>query len=216
MHKKSRAVSFYQSGWVKAALLLLSALLLLLLDRRRKETNQDDQPVIWRRDIEMGPTEGEEQRIQLVEEAAAEERAPEAAAGLGLTAEQEELQEQAGGATRQGVQVDLEAERAEVVGPIPLPEDEDDEVEMQTPAGDDLSIVEGIGPKINSVLHEAGIRTFSQLSEATPERLEEILRGQGLRLANPETWPEQARLAATGDWNKLENYQKKLKGGRKN
>ncbi len=211
MHKKSRAMSFYQSGWVKAALLLLSALLLLLLDRRRKETTQDDEPVIWRRDIEMGPTGGEEQRIQLVEE----EAAPEASAGAGLMAEQVELEEQSGDEGRESRLVDLEAERAEVVGPIPLPEDEDDEVEMQTPAGDDLSIVEGIGPKINSVLHQAGIRTFAQLSEATPERLEQILREQGLRLANPETWPEQARLAASGDWSKLENYQKKLKGGRK-
>ncbi len=208
MYKKSRAMSFYQSGWVKAALLLLSALLLLLLDRRRKGTTQDDEPVIWRRDIEMGPTGGEEQRIQLVEE----EAAPEASAGAGLMAEQVEMQEQAGD---EGRMVDLEAERAEVVGPIPLPEDEDDEVEMQTPAGDDLSIVEGIGPKINSVLHEAGIRTFTQLSEATPERLEQILREQGLRLANPDTWPEQARLAASGDWSKLESYQRKLKGGRK-
>lgn len=211
MHKKSRGTSLYESGWVKAALLILSALLLLLLDRKRKETAQDDEPVIWRRDIEMGPTGGEEQRIRLVEDAGSVEAAPEASAGAGLAAEQEETEEQ----SRQGTVADLEPDRAEVVGPIPLPEDEDDEVEMQTPAGDDLRIVEGIGPKINSVLHEAGIRTFAQLSETTPERLEEILRVQGLRLANPQTWPEQARLAAAGEWSKLEKYQKKLKGGRK-
>lgn len=221
MHKKSKDMSLYQSGWVKAALVLLSALLLLLLDRRRKETSQDDQPVVWRRDIEMGPTEGgEQQRIQLAEDAVQDKRVPEASAGAGIAVEQEELREQADAAkqqaaTRQSALVDLEDERAEVVGPIPLPEDEDDEVEMQTPAGDDLSIVEGIGPKINSVLHDAGIRTFAQLSEAAPERLEQILREQGLRLANPETWPEQARLAAAGDWNKLDNYQKRLKAGRK-
>ncbi len=192
MPKMVRKKSFAERGWVKAALLLLSALLLILLGRREDEEKEDTQPVIWRRDIEMGPTGGESRQQQSV---------PDTRAGAGLVAESEELVDESG--------------RAPVEGPIPLPEDEDDEVEMQTPAGDDLTIVEGIGPKINSLLHEAGIRTFFQLAEATPERLEEVLREAGLRLANPETWPEQARLASEAEWSKLESYQKRLKGGRK-
>lgn len=199
MPKMVREKSFAERGWVKAALLLLSALLLILLGRREDEEKEDTQPVIWRRDIEMGPTgEGGQERAAPVRE---QQPAPETRAGAGLMAETDELGEETG--------------RAPVEGPIPLPEDEDDAVEMQTPAGDDLTIVEGIGPKINSLLHEAGIRTFFQLAEATPERLEEVLRQAGLRLANPETWPEQARLASEAEWSKLESYQKRLKGGRR-
>jgi hypothetical protein len=36
-----------------------------------------------------------------------------------------------------------------------------------------------------------------------------------LRLAHPATWPEQAALAATGEWEALEALQAKLKGGRR-
>jgi predicted flap endonuclease-1-like 5' DNA nuclease len=85
----------------------------------------------------------------------------------------------------------------------------------ETPAvADDLTVIEGIGPKINSLLQEAGIRTYQELAEAQPDRISEILLASGLRLANPGTWPEQARLAAAGDWDGLKDLQNRLKGGR--
>jgi len=47
-------------------------------------------------------------------------------------------------------------------------------------------------------------------------RLEELLAEAGLSaLAKPTTWPEQASLAATGDWEALEALQNELKGGRR-
>ena len=208
MPKFTRKKSFAQRGWVKLALLVLAGLLLVILGRREDEQNEENGTAVWRRDIEMGPTARGKPRQ-------AAQRAPETRAGVGLAAEYDERSEMADMETRTGSVAADESQHAPVEGPIPLPEDEDDEVEMQTPAGDDLAIVEGIGPKINSVLHEAGIRTFTQLADAAPERLAEILRGAGLRLANPETWSEQARLAAEGEWSKLETFQKKLKGGRK-
>ncbi|HEX7973181.1 MAG TPA: hypothetical protein VF498_02140, partial [Anaerolineales bacterium] len=76
-------------------------------------------------------------------------------------------------------------------------------------------IIEGIGPKINQLLQQSGIHTFSDLAGTSLERLEQILRDARLRLANPGTWPEQARLAAEGEWSKLEALQKTLKAGRK-
>lgn len=83
------------------------------------------------------------------------------------------------------------------------------------PAGpDDLEVIEGIGPKIAGVLTDAGISTFTQLAETSVEQLEDILRTAGIRLADPGTWPTQARLAATGQWDEFNRYTESLKGGR--
>lgn len=81
--------------------------------------------------------------------------------------------------------------------------------------GDDLAKIEGIGPKISGVLKAAGITTFAQLAEAEVERLQEILQDADLRLAKPESWPEQAALAAAGKWDELDRLQEELKGGRR-
>jgi len=80
---------------------------------------------------------------------------------------------------------------------------------------DDLQAIEGIGPKIAGLLQDAGITTFAALAATSVERLEAILEAANLNLASPETWPEQAELAASGDWDALEQLQDQLKGGRK-
>ncbi len=88
--------------------------------------------------------------------------------------------------------------------------------EAPSNAQDDLTIIEGIGPKISEHLRRAGIFTFHQLAETPIERLNEILTAARLRhLANPGTWPEQARLAAAGDRAGLAKLQDSLKGGRR-
>ncbi len=82
-------------------------------------------------------------------------------------------------------------------------------------AEDRLQIIEGIGPKIEMVLKDAGVKTLRELSEMSPESIRAILSEYpSLRLANPESWPEQARLAANGDHAALQELQDKLKGGR--
>jgi len=83
------------------------------------------------------------------------------------------------------------------------------------PMADDLTIVEGIGPKVAALLKDAGITTFRQLADANVGHLEELLREAGLRMMNPATWPEQARLAALGDHEGLLRLQETLKGGRR-
>ncbi len=83
---------------------------------------------------------------------------------------------------------------------------------------DDLKRIEGIGPKIAAVLHEAGIQTFAQLAATDVERLKQILEARDpnlLRLADPGTWPEQASLAADGEWTALAKLQDELKGGKR-
>lgn len=79
---------------------------------------------------------------------------------------------------------------------------------------DDLTRIEGIGPKIQQVLNQAGISTFNQLAEADTRDLEATLRQAGLRIHNPGSWPLQARLAADGAWDQLAEMQGRLKGGR--
>ncbi len=83
------------------------------------------------------------------------------------------------------------------------------------PMADDLTIVEGIGPKVAAILKEAGITTFQQLAGAEVDQLEALLREAGLRMMNPASWPEQARLAAMGDHEGLQQLQESLKGGRR-
>jgi predicted flap endonuclease-1-like 5' DNA nuclease len=79
---------------------------------------------------------------------------------------------------------------------------------------DDLMVIEGIGPKTAASLQSSGIKTYAQLSAAGAERIKGILTENGIR-ANPTTWPEQAELAAAGEWKALEAMQAKLKGGRR-
>ncbi len=79
----------------------------------------------------------------------------------------------------------------------------------------DLKVVEGIGPKIEGLLKDAGINTWQELATADVTRLQSILDAAGSRykMATPRTWPEQATLAAAGDWKALKDLQDRLQGG---
>ena len=81
---------------------------------------------------------------------------------------------------------------------------------------DDLKVIEGIGPKIEELLHGAGVKTWSDLASAAIETVQAVLyeAGPRYRMHDPATWARQAALAATGDWETLEAYQDQLQGGR--
>ncbi len=70
---------------------------------------------------------------------------------------------------------------------------------------DDLTKIEGIGPKIKSLLNESGIYTFADLSNAKISKLKKVLADAGNRfkMHDPTTWTQQAEIAANGDWEKL-------------
>jgi ribosomal protein L30 len=90
------------------------------------------------------------------------------------------------------------------------------EVAEKPLAADDLELIEGIGPKIATVLKAAGIATFADLAVADTSRLTEILeQDPNLRLADPDTWSEQAALAAAGKWDEFKALTEQLKGGRR-
>ena len=80
----------------------------------------------------------------------------------------------------------------------------------------DLKAIEGIGPKIEGLLNDAGINTWRELANTAVNKLQSILDDAGDRfsLADPGTWPKQAELAADGRWKELFEYQDFLNGGR--
>ncbi len=81
---------------------------------------------------------------------------------------------------------------------------------------DDLKAVEGIGPKIEELLHAKGIKTWRALAETAVSTIQEILTEAGSRfsLADPTTWPKQAEMAADGKWDELQEYQDFLQAGK--
>jgi len=94
--------------------------------------------------------------------------------------------------------------------------EEDATAEDEVDHPDDLSRIEGIGPKYAEILIEAGIMTFAQLAALSTDEIVELVRDRGGRKsASMETWAEQAKLAAEGDWDGLDQLQDELKGGRR-
>jgi small subunit ribosomal protein S2 len=82
-------------------------------------------------------------------------------------------------------------------------------------AADDLTKVEGIGPKISEIFQASGILTFADLAGKSEDDLKEILADAGARYAskNPASWPKQAKMAAEGKWDELKEWQDNAKGG---
>jgi predicted flap endonuclease-1-like 5' DNA nuclease len=81
---------------------------------------------------------------------------------------------------------------------------------------DDLKAVEGIGPKIESLLKAGGIDTWQKLADAQIPAIQAILNKAGSRykLADPGTWPQQSKLCADGKWDELTELQDRLDGGK--
>ena len=80
---------------------------------------------------------------------------------------------------------------------------------------DDLTLVEGVGPKIEEVLLAAGIDTHAKLAVTPVEELRRILDAAGPQFnrANPATWARQAALAVRSDWAELRRWQDELIAG---
>jgi predicted flap endonuclease-1-like 5' DNA nuclease len=80
-------------------------------------------------------------------------------------------------------------------------------------AADDLTLIEGIGPKSAEALQAAGITSFAQVAKLSPEELEKAVKDRKVRLVGTaEHWPHQAEIAATGDLTALDEFKRRLKG----
>ena len=81
---------------------------------------------------------------------------------------------------------------------------------------DNLKVVEGIGPKIESLLKNAGIYSYVTLATTSSDAIKDILLAAGdrFRMHDPGTWPAQSSLAAQGRWDELAILKDELDGGK--
>ena len=80
---------------------------------------------------------------------------------------------------------------------------------------DDLTKIEGIGPKAAEALVNSGIETYAKLAKAKADKIKEVLIEASSRMAHldPTSWPKQAKMAADGKWDELKEWQDNTKGG---
>ncbi len=82
-------------------------------------------------------------------------------------------------------------------------------------AKDDLTKIEGIGPKAAEALVAAGLVTFADVAKAKVPAIQTILDEADGKFGamKPDTWPKQAKLAADEKWDELKTLQDELDGG---
>lgn len=80
----------------------------------------------------------------------------------------------------------------------------------QMTTGDDLTLLEGIGPTYAAKLREGGITTFAQLAVTDEDTLAEIVNVPAWRKLNYSDWIAQARLQSAGDTAGLKALQDEL------
>ncbi|MFK7813820.1 MAG: 30S ribosomal protein S2 [Maribacter sp.] len=87
--------------------------------------------------------------------------------------------------------------------------------EAKAAKADDLTKIEGVGPKAAEYLAAAGLDTFAKVSKAKADKMKEILTSASSRMGHldPTSWPKQAKMAADGKWDELKEWQDNTKGG---
>ncbi len=80
---------------------------------------------------------------------------------------------------------------------------------------EDLTKIEGIGPKAAEALVASSVSTYAALADTDAEKIKEILTEASSTLAHldPTSWPKQAKMAADGKWDELKEWQDNVKGG---
>ncbi|NAS12503.1 hypothetical protein [Poritiphilus flavus] len=81
---------------------------------------------------------------------------------------------------------------------------------------DDLKVVEGIGPKIESLFHNFDIKTWKALAETSVAKCQEVLDsgGERYKVHDPASWPMQARMCYEGKWKELFRWQEEHDHGK--
>ena len=115
----------------------------------------------------------------------------------------------------------VETKASPVVAKTPEPEVKVAAAEKKAPKkekaskSDDLTKIEGVGPKAAEAMVAAGIDTYANVAKTDAEKIKEVLTEASSRMAHldPTSWPKQAKLAADGKWDELQEWQDNAKGG---
>lgn len=108
------------------------------------------------------------------------------------------------------------AAKKEVVAAAEAPAEKPAKATKKAAKADDLTLIEGVGPKIAEVFASAGLASFADVAAKTAEELKAILTDAGdqFNIAVTDTWPQQAQLAAEGKFDELKKWQDELDGGK--
>ena len=88
--------------------------------------------------------------------------------------------------------------------------DEAEALAQRSAGSDDLTRVNGIGPRYAEILIAARVDSFSQLAAMSTDELAGLFAAADVnRPKSLESWIAQAELAARGDWAGLDAYQSK-------
>ena len=163
------------------------------------------------------------EKVEKVEVKAPKEEAPKAEAAAPVVVEEKAVEKV------EKVKVEdpkEEAPKTETVAPVVIAEKVVEKVEVKAPKetapkkasadkADDLTKIEGIGPKAAEALVNSGIETYAKLAKAKADKIKEILTEASSRMAHldPTSWPKQAKMAADGKWDELKEWQDNTKGG---
>lgn len=80
---------------------------------------------------------------------------------------------------------------------------------------DDLTKIEGIGPKTSAALIAAGISSFETLSTSSMADIQKVLdKEANLSHLDPTTWAAQSKMASNEEWEALQKWQDELDGGK--
>jgi len=107
-------------------------------------------------------------------------------------------------------------EKAETAAKEEKAEAKEEKAEKEEAAvADDLTKIEGIGPKAAEALVGKGVTSYGKLAEASADQIKEILTEASSTLSHldPTSWPKQAKMAADGKWDELQAWQDEVKGG---
>ena len=106
----------------------------------------------------------------------------------------------------------------EVVAEEVVAEEVVEETATEATEADDLTKIEGVGPKFAKGFQAVGVNTYADLAAKSVDELKALLEANeeyaSLAGRINDSWPQQAGLAAEGKWDELKTLQDELNAGK--
>ncbi|QNM85813.1 hypothetical protein H9W90_01450 [Polaribacter pectinis] len=84
-------------------------------------------------------------------------------------------------------------------------------VVVKTDVKDDLKVIKGIGPVLETSLNDLGVTAYDQIAKMTLKNMNQLLTDAGInaKIYDLSGWKAQAKLALKGDMEAVKNWEKK-------